>query len=243
MPRLDGFGDNLNVAIFGASGGIGTALVRKFSRTDNVANVFAISRQKLTDQDGVKAVSCPGYSDEILSEIALELPNLHIVICALGLLHGGGLAPEKSSSQITIENMREVFEVNTFAPALIAKHMLPKLVRQQKNVFAALSARVGSISDNRLGGWYSYRASKAALNMTLKTLAIEQARKRKKSIVIGLHPGTVDTQLSEPFQKNVREDKLFSPDFSATKLMDVISKVEPEDSGKIFAWDGQEILP
>jgi len=108
---------------------------------------------------------------------------------------------------------------------------------------AALSARVGSISDNRLGGWYSYRASKAALNMMLKTLAIEHGRRHKKSVVIGLHPGTVDTQLSRPFQVNVPEEKLFSADFSAARLLDVVEKVMPDESGKIFAWDGQEILP
>jgi NAD(P)-dependent dehydrogenase (short-subunit alcohol dehydrogenase family) len=108
-------------------------------------------------------------------------------------------------------------------------------------VFAAISARVGSISDNRLGGWYSYRASKAALNMLLKTAAIELGRTRKELVVLGLHPGTVDTGLSKPFQSNVSEGKLFTPEQSARYLLEVIDGVTPEHSGSVLAWDAQTV--
>lgn len=126
-------------------------------------------------------------------------------------------------------------------PALIAKHFLPKLNRENKAVFAVLSARVGSITDNRLGGWYAYRASKVALNMILKNAAIEIGRRYKKSIIIGLHPGTVNSPLSKPFQTNVPDDQMFTADFSVKKMIEVLDSVTPEKSGSCFAWDGKEI--
>lgn len=126
-------------------------------------------------------------------------------------------------------------------PALVAKHFLPLLARDRKSVFAALSARVGSISDNQLGGWHAYRASKAALNMLLRTFAIELARRNPRAVCVGLHPGTVDTGLSAPFQANVPEGKLFTPDFAAARLLEVVDRLKPDDSGHVFAWDGQLI--
>ena len=126
---------------------------------------------------------------------------------------------------------------------MIAKYFLPKLNREKRSIFAALSARVGSISDNQLGGWYSYRASKAALNMVIKNIAIEISRFNKKAIIVGLHPGTVDSNLSKPFQVNVPYGKLFTPEFSTQKLVEVLRSLTSKQSGKCFAWDGQEILP
>jgi len=243
MPRLGGFGDHLNVAVFGASGGIGSALVENLAAAPNIDKVYAVSRTRHNARPGVQALHCEDYSEDNLRDIAEELQKLDIVICATGILHDQNLSPEKSIAHISMTNMQHVFEVNTFLPALIAKHFLPKLRRDRKNVFAALSARVGSISDNRLGGWYSYRASKAGLNMLIKTLAIEHARRSKNSAIIGLHPGTVDTDLSKPFQNHVPDGKLFTPDFSAARLLDVVEKIDAADTGKIFAWDGQEILP
>jgi len=245
MPRLEGgFGDHLKVAVFGASGGIGSALTESLSAAPNVNKVFAISRTGLAGgRPSVTPVQCGEYTEDNINQIAQDLPELDIVICALGILHGEGFGPEKSRRELTMDKMQHVFHVNTFLPSLIAKQILPKLNRERKSVFAALSARVGSISDNRLGGWYSYRASKAALNMMIKTMAIEHARKYKQSAVIGLHPGTVDTALSKPFQSNVAKGKLFDPLFSAARLLDVIEKVGPRETGKIFAWDGQEVLP
>lgn len=138
-------------------------------------------------------------------------------------------------------SMTEVFTVNAIGPALIAKHFLPRLRKDHKAVFAALSARVGSIGDNRLGGWTSYRASKAALNMILRTLAIEQRRSAKNSVVAALHPGTVDTGLSKPFQGRVPDSQLFGPHRAALALLGVIEQLTAEDSGGFFAWDGTAI--
>ncbi len=139
--------------------------------------------------------------------------------------------------------MRRSFEINTIGPALIAKHVLPLLPRDRRAVFAVLSARVGSISDNRLGGWYSYRASKAALNQIIRCLAIELAPKRPQAICVGLHPGTVDTALSKPFQGNVADTRLFTTDQSAAHLLNVIAALTPAQSGRVFDWAGQEIAP
>jgi NAD(P)-dependent dehydrogenase (short-subunit alcohol dehydrogenase family) len=165
------------------------------------------------------------------------------VIVATGLLHDGELVPEKSLRDLSAEKFLRLFEVNTILPALVGKYFLPKLNRENKSIFAALSARVGSISDNQLGGWYAYRASKAALNMIIKNAAIEIGRQNKQAVIVGLHPGTVDSRLSKPFQSNVADGQLFTPAFSAQKLLEVLETLTQEKSGKCFAWDGQEITP
>jgi NAD(P)-dependent dehydrogenase (short-subunit alcohol dehydrogenase family) len=134
-----------------------------------------------------------------------------------------------------------MFAINTIGPALVAKHFLPKLRRKQKTVFATLSARVGSINDNRLGGWASYRMSKAALNMLVRTIAIEQARSAPETVVVALHPGTVDTQLSKPFTKRVDASQLFSPECSAKQLLQVIDRLQAENSGGFYAYDHARI--
>ena len=159
-----------------------------------------------------------------------------------GVLHlGADIQPEKSLRDLSADKFHAIFAANTIFPALAAKHFLPLLHRDKRSVFAALSARVGSISDNRLGGWYAYRASKAALNMIIKNAAIEIERRHKQAIVVGLHPGTVDSDLSKPFQSNVQQNKLFTPAFSAASLLDVVDRLTLDDSGKCFAWNGQEI--
>jgi NAD(P)-dependent dehydrogenase (short-subunit alcohol dehydrogenase family) len=140
------------------------------------------------------------------------------------------------------QSMIEVLTVNAIGPALVAKHFLPRMRKEGKTVFAALSARVGSIGDNRLGGWLSYRASKAALNMLLATLAIEHARSRPESVVIGLHPGTVKSNLSHPFTENLRDGILFSPKDAAACLLEVIDSLTSADTGNFLAWDGSRIV-
>lgn len=165
------------------------------------------------------------------------------VIVATGLLHGDGQGPEKSLKDVDPVWMARSFAVNTIGPALVAKHFIPLMPRKAPAVFAALGARVGSISDNRLGGWYGYRAAKAALHMTVRNIAIEWARRNDQSICVALHPGTVDTGLSKPFQGNVAEGRLFDADRSATCLLDVLDGLNPSDSGGIFAWDGTVIRP
>lgn len=173
---------------------------------------------------------------------------VRLIIVGIGTLHqpeqpgSSSIRPEKTWRDLSADKMAQVFATNTIAPALIAKHFLPLLPRTGRSVFAVLSARVGSISDNRLGGWYSYRASKAALNQIIKTTSIELARTRPDAICIGLHPGTVDTGLSKPFQANVAEGKLFTPEVSATYLLNVAATATPNQSGSLLAWDGS-IVP
>jgi NAD(P)-dependent dehydrogenase (short-subunit alcohol dehydrogenase family) len=137
--------------------------------------------------------------------------------------------------------MQRVFAVNAFGPALMLRHFHPLLASDGKAVFAAISARVGSIADNRIGGWYSYRASKAALNQFLRTASIEFGRRHKNAIVAALHPGTTDTGLSKPFQANVPDEQLFSVEKTVGYLLSVIDRLSPDDSGGFFAWDGQPI--
>ena len=166
------------------------------------------------------------------------------MIVTSGILHdGAALGPEKTWRHLDAEALGQVYRINTVGPALIGKHFLPLLAKDRKSLFAALSARVGSIGDNQLGGWHAYRASKAALNMILKNFAIELARKNPDAICIGLHPGTTDTNLSKPFQGHVPSDKLFTPDYAAGRLLTVIDTATTEDSGDVLAWDGETIPP
>jgi len=241
---LTTFSNDLNVAVIGASGGIGRGFVDHLSAHDNVEHVYAFSRSDVGFDDE-KVTS--GYidilnEDSIAAAVALVEDKLDIVIVATGVLHDKNTQPEKSLRDLSMQQFHAVFEVNTFGPALVAKYFTTLLPRNRRSVFAALSARVGSISDNGLGGWYAYRASKAALNMVIKNTAIEVARQNKEAAIIGLHPGTVDTGLSEPFQSKVASGKLFTPEHSAGCLLRVINDVRPQQSGRVFAWDGTEIL-
>ena len=244
---LDSFGDNLRCAVIGASGGIGRAFTEQLAASDQVETIYALSRQgAVQNADKVKALPF-----DLTDEASIERTAAHIkadgpldmVIIATGLLHGVDIAPEKNMRAMQFENYAQSFAINAIGPAMTARYFLPLMRRERKAVFAALSARVGSISDNRLGGWYAYRASKAALNMILKTLAIEYGRRFKETIIIGLHPGTVDTNLSEPFQKNVPEGKLFTPEYSAEKLLGVIDQVSSQDNGNLLDWAGKTIQP
>jgi NAD(P)-dependent dehydrogenase (short-subunit alcohol dehydrogenase family) len=231
-------------AVIVGMGGIGTALASALA--DRGAQVTALSRsRKALDQrlipgtiDVEDEQSIRRAAEEVRAQGALDL-----VLVASGLLQDSSTAAEKSHRQVSAETLQRYFSVNATGPALIAKHFLPLLHISKPTVFAALSARVGSVSDNRLGGWYGYRASKAALNMMIKTLAIELARTRPLSLCVALHPGTVDTPLSKPFQRGVAADRLFSPSASAAHLLSVISNLRHADSGGCFAWDGSKIEP
>ena len=245
MTIFTSFPDNLRVAIVGATGGIGKALVEHCINDPKVSRIHALSRTGQSfSSPKVANLTFDFLDEENISAAAValnEVGPLDIVIVATGFLHGNNILPEKSLRSISHDAFTRNFEVNTIGPAMTAKYFLPLLSRDTKAVFASLSARVGSISDNRLGGWYAYRAAKAALNMILKTLAIEHGRRFKKAVIIGLHPGTVDTPLSSPFQKNVPDGKLFTPEFSAKQLLKVINQVKFEDSGHLFAWDGEKV--
>ena len=165
-----------------------------------------------------------------------------MTIHAAGILHEDGLRPEKALHQVDRRALRRVFEINAFAPLLVAQAVLPHIPRQGPGHFAALSAMVGSIGDNRIGGWYSYRASKSALNQLLKTLAIEAKRTHPALCVTSIHPGTTDTDLSRPFQGNVPDGKLYTPAQSARRILDVVLDGTPEVSGRFMNWNG-EALP
>ena len=221
--------------IIGAAGGIGRALFEALKDEGSYSHVIGLSRSQgdfdLTDEGSIYAAA----------QALANIPAPTLIIVATGLLSEGTNGPEKTFKDIDAAWMMRNLAINTIGPALIAKHFLPLLPRDQLSVFAVLSARVGSISDNRLGGWYSYRAAKAALNMTVKNAAIELSRTHKRSICVALHPGTVDTALSKPFQGNVTPGRLFDPERAALQLLDVIETFRPSDSGKCFAWDGEEI--
>lgn len=224
--------------IIGASGGIGGALADALEGRGT--EVVRLSRSA---QDKSHRIDiCDEASIRQAALNAGQGGPIDLVIVATGLLHGAGL-PEKSLRDISAATLEKNFQMNAIGPVLVAKHFLPLIPRNGRSLFAALSARVGSISDNRLGGWYGYRASKAALNMFIRNLAIEYKRNRPDLICAALHPGTVDTDLSKPFQANVPAEKLFTPHYSADCLLRVMESLSPEQSGRIFAWDGQEIAP
>jgi NAD(P)-dependent dehydrogenase (short-subunit alcohol dehydrogenase family) len=244
---LSSFAKPCNIAVIGATGGIGGALLQTLSNNPTETNLVAISRGKISE----------GGFDGLTTELELEnensiieaanfikqrLGSLSAVYVATGLLHEkGGVQPEKSSRNLDSYALDKLFRVNAIGPALIAKHFIPLLKNDSKAVFACLSARVGSIKDNYLGGWYAYRASKASLNMILKTLSIELSRTNRNAICVGLHPGTVDTSLSKPFQTSVTQEKLFTPERAASALLSVVDNLNPTDTGQCFAWDGETI--
>jgi NAD(P)-dependent dehydrogenase (short-subunit alcohol dehydrogenase family) len=233
----------MRCAIFGASGGIGSALVDLLAARDDVAEVHALARKP--QQTGAKVQAHTfDLADEatIAAACATIGGPLDLVIVATGrLVRENGEGPEKSWRALDAAAMAEMFAVNAIGPALIGKHCVPLLRKGGRPVFAAISAKVGSIADNRLGGWHSYRASKAALNMMVRNFAIELGRANPAAIAVTLHPGTVDTQLSRPFQRNVPAEKLFTPQQSAALLLGVIDGLAPADSGKLMSWDGSEL--
>ncbi len=238
-----GFSDHMNVVIIGAGGGIGRAMIENLSGQSQIKKIYAVThRSKIEKTDKIIPLTCDIIDETQIKEMCAAIDGpLDLILMTTGMLHDDKTKPEKSLSDINIDNLEKLFRINCFGPALVVKHICPLLNRDHKSVFAALSARVGSISDNHLGGWYSYRASKAALNMILKTTSIEVARKNKNAAVIGLHPGTVDTRLSKPFQANVPDGKLFTPEYAAEQMLNVVKNVKPDDSGRLFAYDGEII--
>lgn len=241
--------------IFGANGGIGQAFSRHCLKSHKSVIVCARDTSDLSicHSSSSQAICYqidPTVESELLKlaeYISRENHHLTLIVNACGLLHRGDeLGPEKKIEDFNSENFKKIIEANTIITPLIAKHFLPLLENGAKQlgqpgILASLSARVGSISDNHLGGWYSYRASKAALNQIIKTLAIESSRRFRHCAVLALHPGTTDTNLSKPFQENVPKGKLFSTEYAVRRMMTIVQKATVEDSGKFFAWDGQLI--
>jgi NAD(P)-dependent dehydrogenase (short-subunit alcohol dehydrogenase family) len=228
----------VSAVVIGASGGIGGAFEAALVEEGafEVVHGFARSRSGTQHLDLLDEASIAAAAAHVA-----QGPPPTLVIVATGLLHAGDHGPEKALRDLEPDWLARVYAVNAIGPALVAKHFLPVMPRTGRSVFAALSARVGSISDNRLGGWHGYRASKAALNMLVRNLAIEERRRNDRAIVVALHPGTVDTGLSRPFQGSVQPGRLFDAERAALQLLDVIEQLKIPDSGKLFDYEGAEI--
>jgi NAD(P)-dependent dehydrogenase (short-subunit alcohol dehydrogenase family) len=237
---MTSFPAGFRAAVIGASGGIGGAFAAALRDDPGCGAVLCFSRSGRAPEG--LAVQGIDITDEAsIAAAAAACGPVDLVIVATGLLHDGALQPEKDLRALQADRLARSFAVNATGPALVAKHFLPLLPRQGRGVFACLSARVGSISDNTVGGWYGYRAAKAALNMLLKTAAIETARRKPEAVILALQPGTVDTGLSKPFQSAART--LFTPAESAGHLLAVIDRSTPAWSGHLYDWRGERVAP
>jgi len=221
--------------VIGASGGIGNAIMAQLAASDRFDEVIGLGRLSVPPLDLL--------SEETIRTAAAGVSEksapIRLIVDATGLLSEGRLQPEKSLIQVDAEQMARVLAVNTIGPALLMKHFLPLLPKDGKSLFATLSAKVGSIGDNHLGGWYSYRASKAALNQLVRTASIELRRRQPSAICVALHPGTVDTELSAPFARTGLDVQ--SPADAAAKLVALMDALSESQSGGFFSADGTEL--
>lgn len=228
---MDSLPEGFRALVIGASGGIGSAFVDALRADPRCGGVDALHRRSIppidfADEDSI-AAAAQAFADR----------RFHLVINAAGVLHRDGFMPEKKLADVNQAQLAATFQANTFGPALLIRHFAPRLDRQ-RGVMAMLSAKVGSIGDNRLGGWLSYRASKAALNMVVKTAAIELARTAPNAVLVALHPGTVDTALSAPF-RGAQIGR--SPALAAAQMLAVLDGLTPADSGAFVAYDGERL--
>ena len=246
---------SINALVVGASQGIGLGFVQQLLTYPNLGHIYGTYRHQESASSLIALQS--NHPDKLhcltmditqessiassIKAISQAIDQLHLVIYCVGILHQGDLQPEKSLRQINADNLIYYFQVNSIGAVLLAKHIMPLLRHKEGSIFASISAKVGSIEDNRLGGWYGYRASKAALNMFVKTISIEYGRRCPKTIVVALHPGTTATRLSQPFQKNVPPEKLFSIERTVSQLLSVIEGLDMSNSGQFFSWDGSNL--
>jgi NAD(P)-dependent dehydrogenase (short-subunit alcohol dehydrogenase family) len=240
------------VLVIGANRGIGLAITRAILEMNSVRRVFASYRHKDPESDFWQIndarlirsrVDVTNEADIVeLADMIRDHGNQpDLVINAAGILHEPGVQPEKALHQCRQNDLLRLFSVNSIGPLLVAKALIPLMPRNRPSHFAVLSAMVGSIGDNRLGGWYGYRASKAALNQFMRTLAVECRRNRPHLCISAIHPGTTDTGLSRPFQANVKPGKLYTPGQSADRILRVIEAGTPENSGRFVNWDGNDL--
>lgn len=252
--------ESINGLIVGGNRGIGLGFVRYLLQSGFAEQFPAIAHLFVTYRTEVSAelaAIAAAHSDRLtliqmditdeaqitqgMAQIQSQVNRIHLAMYCVGFLHDESIQPEKSLQQIRADHLIRYFQVNSIGAVLLAKQMLPLVKHGDRSVFASISAKVGSIGDNQLGGWYGYRASKAALNMLMRTTAIEYSRKSPKTLVVMLHPGTTDTGLSQPFQRNVAPEKLFSVDKTVAQLLNVIATLQPDDSGQFFSWDGSRL--
>ncbi len=224
-----------NIAVvIGNSGSIGSAIEKELS-DQGFKNIIGFNRSSNPRLDLL--------NEETIAQSAQFIKDQNIpvslVFDATGLLHDDNNMPEKTYKNIDQIFMRKNFEINVMGPALIMKYFLPLLDKEEKSIFASISAKVGSISDNRYGGWYSYRASKAALNQMIKTASIEMKMKNQNAICLAIHPGTVESKLSKPFQKN--DLTIQSPQESASNIFKILTSSTSKDTGSFYNWDGKII--
>jgi NAD(P)-dependent dehydrogenase (short-subunit alcohol dehydrogenase family) len=254
---LTNFPDGFHALIQGASRGVGLQMVRQLLEHEQVGKVFATSRHpeksdqlrhlRQSHRQQLHLIPLDVTRESSVRRAASDLQDLvddlDLLFNVAGLLHDDttGMMPEKSLSDLEPDHLRRSFDVNAIGPLLVAKHFYPLLQHDRRAIFANMSARVGSIGDNYKGGWYGYRASKAAQNQFTRTLAIEFGRRAPNAVCVALHPGTVDTDLSAPFQSHVPDDQLQSPAESVSHLFEVIDDLDQDDSGEFFDWAGEPI--
>jgi len=254
-PTFGRFEHPVTACVVGASRGIGLGFVQRLAQGGHARRIWAGCRNPRSadalralaeEHEAIRPLRMDLGDESTLAaaarEIATEGAPLDLVLNCGGLLHEpDGLQPERRLAEVRSDWLMQSFAVNGAGPLLLAKHLQPQLPRRERVVFASLSARVGSIGDNRLGGWYAYRGAKAAQNMFIKTLAIEMGRGARGLICVALHPGTTETELSQPFRSRVPPENLFSVDRAVEQLLRVLDGLEPADSGGFFAWDGSRI--
>jgi NAD(P)-dependent dehydrogenase (short-subunit alcohol dehydrogenase family) len=241
--------NRLNSIVFGGGHGIGLALVHEILKRDPEGQLFVTYRNpekahrlfELQEKEPIRVVQCDPLDEKELSflakEIGAEINQLDLCINSIGILHDEEIEPEKSVKDLDLHSLIHSFTVNTCITALIAKYFKQSFSREDPSCFASLSAKIGSIEDNRLGGWYAYRMSKAALNMLIKTLSLEFEREKRKCSVLAIHPGTTQTEFSKPYSQNVSH-KIWPADQTAIHILDVIETcITNQETGVFKNWD------